>query len=162
MPKEENIDFVTLSNDIDYVANILSNIGSKETNMRNILSNLDAQEQDLLHEVELVDLSRSEKTAYVTKLQEVRQKRRKVKNIIELIDKSPEKGKIEVVKSGMFGKEQEKYICPNGHKNSTSKKYCEVAECGQDIKGFTIQETEDINKFKIKTEALKRLMAQIK
>lgn len=86
MPKEENIDFVTLSNDIDYVANILSNIGSKETNMRNILSNLDAQEQDLLHEVELVDLSRSEKTAYVTKLQEVRQKRRKVKNIIELIE----------------------------------------------------------------------------
>ena len=67
MPKEENIDFITLSNDIDYVANILSNIGSKETNMRNILSNLDAQEQDLLHEVELVDLSRSEKTAWYIK-----------------------------------------------------------------------------------------------
>ena len=80
------IDFTSFADNLSNIVEVLSQLPALETNLRNQLSNLDAQEQDLLHEVEIVDLSRREKNVYVVKLQELRKKRRSVKNLLELID----------------------------------------------------------------------------
>lgn len=83
---DNKINFVDFAVNLENVYSVFSLIPSIETDLRNQLSNLDAQEQDLLHEVEIADLSRREKNIYVVKLQELRKKRRNVKNQLELID----------------------------------------------------------------------------
>lgn len=45
-------------------------------------------------------------------------------------------GKIEVVKGGVFTRDNgEKYICENGHKNPVDSSFCE--KCGVNMKGMT-------------------------
>lgn len=63
------------------------------------------------------------------------------------IDSIPDLGKIEIVKSGLLGKEQEKFICPNGHKNNLDSKFCENDKCGLNIKGLTSDEVQKIDLF---------------
>lgn len=75
--------------------------------------------------------------------------------ILRLLDSLPDKGKIELVKSGIFSKkEEEMFICPNGHKNATIYKYCTNLECCLNIKGLTKEQVNTIYQFKRFTEAL--------
>lgn len=69
----------------------------------------------------------------------------KIKSKIENL---PDVGKIEVIKSGLLGKQQEKFICPNGHKNNIDSEFCENANCLLNIKGLTHEEVKKINCFK--------------
>lgn len=73
--------------------------------------------------------------------------------IIQKLDDVPNIGKIEIVKSGMFGKDQEKYICPDGHKNPADAMYCENIGCGKNIKGLIYQEVKFIDEFKSRVKA---------
>lgn len=82
----------------------------------------------------------------------------KMKEIISLIDSLPDKGTMEIVK-GVFSKGEEKYICPNGHKNPASTEFCQEYACNLNIKGFTCEQTEQINVFKTKVTSLEALLA---
>ena len=80
-----------------------------------------------------------------------------MEDILKFLDNLPDLGKIETVKSGMFGKEQSKYICPNGHKNDSDETYCTNSTCGLNIKGLTKKQVEKIEQFRENVEALKFL-----
>lgn len=65
----------------------------------------------------------------------------------------PDTGKIESVTTGVFNKkEQEKFICENGHKNDTNKTFCDT--CGLNIKGINQKEVKYIEEFKERVEIL--------
>lgn len=65
----------------------------------------------------------------------------------------PDTGKIESVTTGVFNKkEQEKFICENGHKNDTNKTFCDT--CGLNIKGINQKEVNQIETFKERVEIL--------
>ena len=66
-----------------------------------------------------------------------------MEDILKFLDNLPDLGKIETVKSGMFGKEQSKYICPNGHKNDSNETYCTNSTCGLNIKGLTKKQIDE-------------------
>jgi len=72
--------------------------------------------------------------------------------IITQIDNLPDKGKYEIVK-GLFGKENKKYICPNGHKNDIDHVCC--SECGENIKGLSPNELSILDMFKLKIQAIR-------
>lgn len=77
--------------------------------------------------------------------------------IICLLDNLPNKGSYQIATSGIFSKKEEEiYICPNGHKNSKELIYC--SSCGQNIKGLTLNKVEIINYFKDFTTALKTII----
>lgn len=77
--------------------------------------------------------------------------------IIQLLDSLPNKGSFQVAKSGLFSKkEEEMYICPNGHKNSKGTTYCN--SCGLNIKGLTNNQDQIINQFKGVTSALETIL----
>lgn len=82
-----------------------------------------------------------------------------MKNLLETISNIPDKGKIGIVK-GLFSKGEEKYICPEGHKNDVSTKFC--SECGLNIKGLTQKDVNSINRFSVKIEALQELLGGVK
>ena len=69
-----------------------------------------------------------------------------MKEIINLIEKLPDTGKIEMVKGGLLSKEQEKYICENGHKNDKETVFCET--CDVNIKGLNQNEVAIIEQLK--------------
>lgn len=80
-----------------------------------------------------------------------------MKQIISLFDSLPDKGSIQVVRSGRFTKkEEEMYICPDGHKNPKELRYCD--KCGQNTKGLTLEQVKVINQFKRVTEALEAVI----
>ena len=68
----------------------------------------------------------------------------------------PDKGTIEEVKSGLFSKGGQKFICICGQKNDIEQKYC--SKCGVDIKGITEKEYNIIERFNRKTESLEYLL----
>ena len=76
--------------------------------------------------------------------------------IINLYDTLSENGKIENGKT-MLGKSKDKYICPNGHINEVDNEFCSNYSCGQNIKGLTKFQVNEINKFKVKVDSLKSL-----
>lgn len=78
-------------------------------------------------------------------------------SIVQILDNLPEQGKIEYLKGGLLSKAGDKYICPNGHKNSINDKFCE--NCGKNIHGLDEKDLEDINNFKIKLDILSDFMA---
>lgn len=78
--------------------------------------------------------------------------------IKSFIDTLPDKGKIEVVKGGVFSKEQEKYICPLGHKNNVELAESGCPTCKLNIKGLTLDEVNVIHEFKNKIDALRNLI----
>lgn len=75
-----------------------------------------------------------------------------MKQILNTFESLPDTGKIEMVKGGLLSKDQEKFICENGHKNNKDAEYCE--SCNRNIKGLHKDEVEAINIFKNKVEAL--------
>lgn len=75
-----------------------------------------------------------------------------MRQIINVLESLPDTGKIEMVKGGLLSKDQEKFICENGHKNNKDEEYC--ANCGRNIKGLHKNEVEIIEQFKEKVEAL--------
>lgn len=80
-----------------------------------------------------------------------------MKQIVEKLTTVSFLGKIESVKSGLLGKMQEKYICPNGHKNDIDATFC--TSCGLNIYGFNSDQVSKINLFKRKVEALSNLIS---
>jgi len=84
-----------------------------------------------------------------------------MRQIVSRLDALPDKGAVElqVVKSGIFyKKEEEMYICPNGHINHKGAKFCSDTSCQLDIKGLTPEQHEIINKFKILTSILGNML----
>lgn len=80
-------------------------------------------------------------------------------HIVSLLNDLPNKGEFQITKSGIFSKkEEEVYICPNGHKNAKDSVYC--ANCGQSIKGLTADQDKTINKFRDVTIALENIIKQ--
>lgn len=65
-----------------------------------------------------------------------------INSILAIVDSLPDTGKIEITKGGLLGKEQEKFICMNGHKNNKENEFCDT--CGVNIKGLKSRETENI------------------
>lgn len=78
--------------------------------------------------------------------------------IYDFLVSLPNTGKIEIVKGGLLSKEQEKFICQNGHKSSLNAEYCENYNCGVNIKGLTKDEVWTISKFKQKIDVLSDMM----
>ena len=75
-----------------------------------------------------------------------------MKQILTTFESLPDTGRIEMVKGGLLSKDQEKFICENGHKSSKDAEYCET--CSRNIKGLHKDEVKAINIFKDKVEAL--------
>ena len=75
-----------------------------------------------------------------------------MKQILTTFESLPDIGRIEMVKGGLLSKDQEKFICENGHKSNKDAEYCET--CSRNIKGLHKDEVEAINIFKDKVEAL--------
>lgn len=97
------------------------------------------------------DLLKAEKAEYT------RDDIKHMKETMSLLDHLPYKGKIEEVKSGILSsKLVEMYICPNGHKNNKDNIYC--SDCGLNIKGLTMEQVDEIEKFKIKVAILDELL----
>ncbi len=83
-----------------------------------------------------------------------------MQDIIQILDNLPSKGAIQLVKGGLFSKkEEELYVCPNGHKNHKDQKYCVNPECGLNIKGLTKEQVTMINRFKRFTAALSTILS---
>lgn len=75
-----------------------------------------------------------------------------MKKIADWFDKMPDTGMYENGKLGVFGKEEELFICQNGHKNKKDSEFC--GYCGLNIKGYTNDEIDIINSFKDKIDVL--------
>lgn len=80
-----------------------------------------------------------------------------MKQILEDFKKLPNKGAIEMIKGGLLSKDTQKYICPNGHKNSSDAEFCE--ECHKNIKGLSLKELSAITDFAEKVETLEQIFA---
>ena len=78
--------------------------------------------------------------------------------LLEAFDNLPDVGKIELVKGGMFSKDGEKYICRHGHKNAPDAEFC--SDCNENIKGLTLNDINDIKKFKRRVEVLRDLLSR--
>ena len=76
--------------------------------------------------------------------------------ILSIYDNLPDTGKIEVVKGGFLSREQEKYICEDGHKSSPEKEFCDT--CNKNIKGLHKDQVATIELFRAKIEALSNLL----
>ena len=72
--------------------------------------------------------------------------------ILTTFDSLPDTGRIEMIKGGLLSKNQEQFICEDGHKSSKDAEYCEI--CSKNIKGLHIKEVTAINKFREKVETL--------
>ncbi|WP_106827639.1 YbjQ family protein [Parabacteroides pacaensis] len=83
----------------------------------------------------------------------------KMNQIITLLDSLPDKGKIQPVKN-LIGKTKDKYICPSGHNNEIENEYCEILNCGLNIKGLTVKDIKQIDLFKLKVESLNYLLSK--
>ena len=83
----------------------------------------------------------------------------KMENIISKFENLPDKGKIEKVVSGLFSKkEEEMYICPNGHKNDINAEFCGKYDCELNIKGLNRSDVAAIKIFTNKVKALKDIL----
>lgn len=78
--------------------------------------------------------------------------------IYDFLVSLPNTGKIEIVKGSLLSKEQEKFICQNGHKSSSNAEYCENYNCGVNIQGLTKNEVLIISKFKQRIDVLNDMM----
>ena len=84
-----------------------------------------------------------------------------MKEILSYLDNLPDKGKIEMTKSGILSsKMEEMYICPEGHKNNKDVVYCEGngGYCGLNIKGLKQEQVNVINACRDKVRVLENLL----
>lgn len=82
----EKKDFEQLTESLDYVSKFLSNCQGEDTRLRNQLQSLEQELQDIEHEIEFAEMSRSERSRIAGRLKEVRVKRRYTKEMIERLD----------------------------------------------------------------------------
>ena len=80
-----------------------------------------------------------------------------MKVLLAKLDNLPYKGEMTEVKLGLFGKEQEAFICQNGHKNNKDKEFCSI--CGKNIKGLSKNEVDKIEQFRNKIKVLTDMIA---
>lgn len=80
-----------------------------------------------------------------------------MKVLLAKLDNLPDKGEMTEVKLGLFGKEQEAFICQNGHKNNKDKEFCSI--CGKNIKGLSKNEVDKIEQFRNKIKVLTDMIA---
>ena len=80
-------------------------------------------------------------------------------NLYETIINAPDKGSVVKKDKTLLNKGGERYICPNNHENPCDVQYC--SKCGEDIKGFTAQNAQAIEKFKDNIDALQMLFSEI-
>ncbi|MCM1292042.1 MAG: YbjQ family protein [Bacteroides sp.] len=85
----------------------------------------------------------------------------KMREILCLLESLPDKGSTRLTtQSGLFSKkEEELYICPNGHKNQKDNTFC--VDCGLNIKGLTLGQLKTINQFKDIVEALAETLNKV-
>lgn len=77
--------------------------------------------------------------------------------IVSMLDNLPNIGTFHTEKNGIFSKKEEEfYYCPNGHKNTKETVYC--SNCGQNIKGLTLNQDKIISQFKCITLALESIL----
>ena len=94
-----------------------------------------------------------------TKMQYSQEDLTLMEQILLKLNNLPDIGKVTKVVSGLFSKkEEEVYICPNGHKNSKEHIYCNREECGKNIKGLTKGEVEVIDNFTSRVNALRDIL----
>lgn len=79
-----------------------------------------------------------------------------MKSILSYYENLPNTGKIEVVKGGIFGKDSEKFICENDHKNDKDREYCEY--CYLNIKGLSRGDVDIINNFRQRIDIIECLL----
>lgn len=79
-----------------------------------------------------------------------------MKELSRLISQLPNKGSVTKGKLGMFSKEEEIWICPNGHKNSMDNEFCST--CNLNIKGIKWKDNEKILAFNNKVRMLETLL----
>ena len=73
------------SDDVDYIRKILDNADTHYKNATNEMSECDRKQQDILHEMELVDHKYHDLAKLAIELKKVRDRRRIAKNTIELL-----------------------------------------------------------------------------
>lgn len=80
-----------------------------------------------------------------------------MKKIVSILSTLPDTGSFQIMKSGLFSKKEEEiFMCQNGHKNSKDATYCSV--CHQNIKGLTSEQDGIITRFAKITEALQSVL----
>lgn len=79
-----------------------------------------------------------------------------MKELSQLISQLPDKGSVTKGKLGMFSKEEEIWICPNGHKNSMDNEFCST--CNLNIKGIKWEDNEKVLAFDKKVRMLESLL----
>lgn len=82
----------------------------------------------------------------------------RMKEICAFLDSLPDTGRIEKVKAGLLKKEEEMYICQNGHKSKRDSEFCENASCLVNIKGLSPKEVGIVNQFKKRVEIIERIL----
>lgn len=82
-----------------------------------------------------------------------------MKKISDLLKSLPDTGKIEKVKSGLLkNKEEDMFVCQNGHKNPQDEEFCSKENCGVNMKGLVKDEVDAINEFNMRVDILSNAM----
>lgn len=63
-----------------------------------------------------------------------------MKEICAYLDSLPDTGRIERVKAGLLKKEEDMFVCQNGHKNPQDEEFCSKENCGVNMKGLVKDE----------------------
>ena len=79
-----------------------------------------------------------------------------MEKILKIFDELQNTGKIEKVKSSMFGKEKERFICECGNVNNRENEFC--GKCGVNIKGLNESTVNTLKRFKVKVGVLEQLL----
>lgn len=81
-----------------------------------------------------------------------------MRRLDSLIHRLPQLGRIESVR-GLLGAGT-RYICPAGHSNDSSARFCTRAGCGLDARGLTKAQSDAIDRFRHRLTALANLLAK--
>lgn len=76
--------------------------------------------------------------------------------LLERLQNLPDLGHIEL-RQGLLGT-SEKYICPNGHVNSSNTDYCAHSGCGLDARGLTESQEHTLSEYARRVKALNELL----
>ena len=82
-----------------------------------------------------------------------------MEELLDTLEHLPDVGRIEVVQDVLFRKDVEKFICAHGHKTNSDVEFC--SSCGENIKGITRDEVDNISRFKNRVSVLKDLMTAL-
>lgn len=120
-------------------------------------------ENNMFDPVRCLDMFEKGKTELAASLLSVKKQSystediRVMRQILDIIESLPDKGKIETRnKQGIFGKKEETvYVCPKGHDNDPERTYCFA--CGLNIKGLSKINVGKIERYKTRLLALEEI-----